>query len=117
MQLSAAASSNKSVLRRYLRHGTLPQLAAFDEAMRQGSMTRAAESLHMAQPTMSGHLRKLSEALGVELFESQGRQRVPTPAALALHEAAADVFAALERVDQVLRPLREPVGHAVAQQR
>ncbi len=52
-------------LRRYLRHGLMPQLAAFDAVMRLGSVTRASRALHMAQPTVSGHLRKLSDALGV----------------------------------------------------
>ena len=35
-------------LRRYLRHGLMPQLAAFDAVMRLGSVTRASEVLHMA---------------------------------------------------------------------
>ena len=46
--------------------------------MRIGNATRAAESLCMAQPTLSGHLRKLSDALGVRLFEQQGKRLVPT---------------------------------------
>ena len=55
-------------LRRYMRHGMLPQLAAFDAVMRLGSVTLASEALHMAQPTVSGHLRKLSDAMGVLCF-------------------------------------------------
>lgn len=102
----ATLDIDRRQLRRYLRHGTLPQLAALDEAMRQGSFSRAAESLHMAQPTLSGHIRKLSDALGVELFESHGRHRLPTPAAVALQQAAADIFHALARADGLLRQLR-----------
>lgn len=117
MDLSTERSgmTDRRALRRYLRHGTLPQLAALDEALRQGSFTRAAEALHMAQPTMSGHIRKLSETLGVPLFESQGRQMVPTPAALALQQATGDIYAALARADQALRDLRDsPAGATVA---
>ncbi len=40
-------------LRRYFRHGTLPQLAVFDAVARHASFTRAAEELHLAQPTVS----------------------------------------------------------------
>ena len=59
-------------LRRYVRHGTLPQLAALEAVVRLGSATRAAEALCIAQPTLSGQLRKLSDALGTldwPLFE------------------------------------------------
>jgi DNA-binding transcriptional LysR family regulator len=93
-------------LRRYLHHGMLPQLAAFDAVMRLGSVTLAAEALHMAQPTVSGHLRKLADAVGVPLFRCDGRRMQPTPAARALHEGALGVFAALHRLECAVAPLR-----------
>ena len=94
-------------LRRYLRHGMLPQLAAFDTVMRLGSVTRTADVLAMAQPTVSGHLRKLSEAIGLALFETRGRQLVPTAAAWALHAAVAEMFDSLARVDGELGAMRD----------
>ena len=99
-------------LRRYLRHGLMPQLAAFDAVMRLGSVTRASEALHMAQPTVSGHLRKLSDALGVTLFRCDGRRMVPTPPAQALHAGTREVFAALQGIECALEPLRESRAHA-----
>ncbi len=92
--------------RRYLRHGTLPQLAAFEAVVRLGSATLAAEALCIAQPTLSGHLRKLGETLGVRLFEMRGKHLVPTDAALVLLQTAHEVFAAFERCEQVLQGLR-----------
>ena len=92
--------------RRYLRHGMLPQLAAFEAVVRLGSATRAAEALCIAQPTLSGHLRKLGEALGVRLFELQGKRLVPTAAARAVLPVAHEVFAALECCERVLAGLR-----------
>jgi DNA-binding transcriptional LysR family regulator len=89
-----------------LRHGLLPQLAAFEAVVRLGSATRAAESLCIAPSTLSGHLRKLSDALGVRLFELQGKQLVPTAAAQPLIAAVGEVFDALTRCEQVLVPLR-----------
>ena len=74
--------------------------------MRLGSAARAAESLCIAQSTLSGHLRKLSEALGVRLFELQGKQLVPTLAARALIVGVDEVFEALIRCDRALAPLR-----------
>ena len=94
-------------LRRYLRHGTLPQLAAFEAVVRLGSATRAAQALCVAQPTISGHLKKLGDALGVRLFELRGKRLVPTAAALALLEATDEVSAALARCEQALGSYRE----------
>jgi len=94
-------------LRRYLRHGLMPQLAAFDAVMRLGSVTRASEALHMAQPTVSGHLRKLADALGVRLFRCDGRRMHPTAPARALHRGALGVFAALHDLETTLAPLRD----------
>lgn len=94
-------------LRRYMRHGMLPQLAAFDAVMRLGSVTRASEALHMAQPTVSGHLRKLSDAVGVPLFRCDGRRMHPTAPARALHEGTLGVFAALDDLESALAPLRD----------
>jgi DNA-binding transcriptional LysR family regulator len=94
-------------LRRYLRHGTLPQLAAFEAVVRLGSASRAAQALCVAQPTISGHLKKLGEALGVRLFELRGKRLVPTPAALALLAATDEVSAVLARCELALDAYRE----------
>jgi LysR family transcriptional regulator, low CO2-responsive transcriptional regulator len=94
-------------LRRYMRHGMLPQLAAFDAVMRLGSVTLASEALHMAQPTVSGHLRKLSDAMGVPLFRCDGRRMHPTAPARALHEGTIGVFAAFDDLESALAPLRD----------
>jgi DNA-binding transcriptional LysR family regulator len=93
-------------IRRYLRHGTLPQLQALEAVVRLGSVTRAAEALHLAQPTVSGHLRKLSQVAGLPLCEPGERGMVATEAGQALLAAAHDVFEALRRADATLAPLR-----------
>ena len=97
-------------LRRYLRHGTLPQLAALEAVVRLGSATRAAEALCIAQPTLSGHLRKLSDALDVRLFETRGKRLVPTGAALTVLRAAHEVSGALERCEEALAAHRVAAG-------
>jgi hypothetical protein len=93
-------------LRRYLRHGMLPQLATFEAVLRLRSATRAAEAMCIAQPTLSGHLRKLSEALGVALFTIRGKHFVPTEAALMLLRTSNEIFAALERCEAALADCR-----------
>ena len=93
-------------LQRFLRHGTMPQLKAFYAVMRLGSVTQAAELLCVAQPTLSGHLRKLSETLDVTLFVAQGKRLEPTEAANLLLETVQQVFATFELCEQRLAPLR-----------
>ena len=57
-----------SSIRRYLKHGMLPQLAVFEASARLGSFSRAAEELHLAQPTVSVQIKKLTETVGLPLF-------------------------------------------------
>jgi hypothetical protein len=45
---------------------------------REGSVTRACERLHLAQPTVSTQLRQLEKRVGARLFERQGRNLVLT---------------------------------------
>lgn len=98
-------------LRRYQRHhGMLPQLAALEAVVRLGSATGAAQALCIAQPTLSGHLRKLSEALDVRLFDMRGKRLVPTPAALVLLQGAQEVFRTFERCERELAVVRRGDG-------
>ncbi len=93
-------------VRRYLRHGMLPQLAVFESAARLGSYTRAAEALHVAQPTVSSQIKKLSEVLGLPLFEQIGKKVHLTAAGAALYEACGRVFDALAGIEDTLAALR-----------
>jgi DNA-binding transcriptional LysR family regulator len=93
-------------IRRYLRHGMLPQLAVFEAVCRLGSHTRAAEELHLAQPTVSTQMKKLAESLGMPLIEQNGKRLQMTEAGRELAAACADVFQRLEQVEERLRALR-----------
>jgi DNA-binding transcriptional LysR family regulator len=92
--------------RQFLKHGTLPQMAALEAIVRLGSFTRAAREMHMAQPTVSGLVRKLSDSAGAPLFEKNGRRVTPTAAGRRLYATAAEVFGALERARVELAALR-----------
>ena len=97
---------SRTRLRRYFRHGLLPQLIVFEAVARLGGVTRAAEELHLAQPTVSMQLKKLSAALGVVLFEQRGRRLHLTAAGHALRETCAELTALLARADERLAPWR-----------
>jgi DNA-binding transcriptional LysR family regulator len=97
-------------IRRYLRHGTLPQLRAFEAASRLGSLTRAAEELHMAQPTASVQVRKLAETIGLPLFEQIGKRILLTEAGRRVYAGCGAVFRALGEMEQGLVELRGAAG-------
>ncbi|GGO75403.1 transcriptional regulator [Marinobacterium nitratireducens] len=62
------------------------QLRAFHAVASQGSYTKAAEMLHVTQPTLSDHVKSLEERYGVKLFRRQGRGVVLTGLGRALLE-------------------------------
>jgi DNA-binding transcriptional LysR family regulator len=56
-------------------------LQAFVMVMQTGSVSRAAERLHLTQPAISKRLRTLEDEFGVRLFDAVGRGIQPTHAA------------------------------------
>ena len=52
----------------------LRQLVYFDAVVRLGGFTRAAESLHIAQPAISAQIRRLETELGAELLQRSTRR-------------------------------------------
>lgn len=93
-------------IRRYLKHGTLPQLRAFEASARLRSFTRAAEELHMAQATASVQIKKLTETVGLLLFEPAGKGLQLTEAGRRVYAGCGEVFRALSSMEQGLLALR-----------
>ncbi len=87
-------------LRRYFRHGFLPQLIAFEACVRHGSVTRAAEELALAQPTVSCLVRKLAETVGSPVLVLKARRIEPTEAGRELLGLCDEIFPAFERYDE-----------------
>ena len=101
-----SSASPQASIRRYLRHGTLPQLAVFEAVARLGSFTRAGEELHLAQPTVSVQIRKLSETVGTPLLELVGKQIHLTEAGRALYAASEQIFGVFKSVENQLLDTR-----------
>ena len=53
---------------------TFRQLRVFAEVARQGSVQRAAESLHLTPPAVSMQLKEVERQVGLTLFDRSGRQ-------------------------------------------
>lgn len=75
-----------------IRHVSLRQLQIFEAVVRLGGYTRAAQTLHLTQPTVSMQIKKLSEALGLPLLEQVGRQAQPTAAGRDVYIAAQEIL-------------------------
>lgn len=96
----------QSSIRRYLKHGTLPQLSVFEAIARLGSYTRAAEELHMAQPTVSVQIRKLTETVGLPLLEQVGKRVHLTESGRELLEACREIFQVLVKIEDRFASIR-----------
>ena len=97
----------RSRIRRYLRHGMLPQLAVFEAVARLGSFTRAAEELFMAQPTVSIQIKKLTETLQLPLLEQVGKKILLTEGGRELAAACEEIFGRFGALDDRLASLRD----------
>lgn len=95
-----------AISRRYFRHGTLTQLWVFQAIARHGSFTRAAEELHLAQPTVSIQMKKLAETAGTPLFAPAGRGVVLTQAGREMLATVDELFASFVGLESRLAALR-----------
>ncbi len=90
-------------------------LLYFWTVAREGSITKACDKLMLAQPTISGQLRKLEESLGGKLFDRVGRDLVLTELGRMTYKYADEIFTiGQELVDAVRgRPTGRPIRLAV----
>ncbi|MHC8411625.1 transcriptional regulator CynR [Pseudomonas sp. Hz4] len=72
-----------------------------------GGFTRAAEALHVSQPTLSQQVRQLEETLGVSLFDRTSRAVKPTDAGQAYIECARRVLVELEAGKRALHDVKD----------
>src|SRR3954469_7976038 len=86
--------------RRYFRHGLLPQLIAFEACLRLGGVTRAAEELTLAQPTVSGLLRRLSETVGEPVLQTKGGRVEVTAAGDDVAVLCREILESLQRFEE-----------------
>jgi LysR family glycine cleavage system transcriptional activator len=70
--------------------------------VRHGGVSRAAERLHLTQGAVSHQIRALQEALGLALFEKDGRRLLPTAALQAYVERLEAAFLEIETATQAL---------------
>src|SRR6218665_988104 len=84
----------------------LKQIRAFLAIAETGSVTRAAELLHVVQPAISRQLKLLEEELGVTLFERDRQGMLLTEAGRLLSERAGRALRELDSARLELKPAR-----------
>ena len=72
-------------------------LKYFLAVAREGSITRAAECLHMTQPPLSRQMKDLEEETGVQLFKRASKRLTLTPEGLLLRKRAEEMVELFEK--------------------
>ena len=90
----------------------------FWTVVREGGVTRASEKLNVSQPTVSGQLRELEEALGEKLLARAGRTVVLTDVGRTVYRYADEIFGLGRELQQAVKgrvthPARLAVGVAM----
>jgi DNA-binding transcriptional LysR family regulator len=86
---------------------SLRQIEVFRAIMVGGSISEAARSLLIAQPSVSRVLQLMEERLGFLLFERTRGRLYPTPDAKRIFEEVEVAYAGVQRVDDLVRALVE----------
>ena len=85
-------------------------LRYFLAVAREENMTRAAELLHVTQPTLSKTLKSLEEELGKKLFTRRSFSIRLTDEGMLLRDRAEDLVAMADKIEQEFMSLDEITG-------
>jgi len=89
-----------------MRHSTLRQLELFEAIARLGSFTRAAEELFLTQPTVSMQIKKLSNTVGMPLFEQVGKKIFLTDIGHELHRTCLGISEHLSNFEMIAADMK-----------
>jgi len=92
----------------------LRQIEAFKAVVESGTVSRAADILHVSQPAVSKLLLHLEEDTGLQLFERTKGRLVPTKRGVRLYEEIDRIFAGVSQLESAVDfILREDQGRLV----
>ena len=89
-----------------MRHSTLRQLEVFEAIARLKSFTRAAEELFLTQPTVSMQIKKLTDEIGLPLFEQIGKKIYLTDAGKELYQTCLGIFEHFSRFEMIASDMK-----------
>lgn len=82
------------------------QVEAFKAVIEKGSVTAAATSMHVSQPSVSRLLRSLEESVGFPLFDRKKGRLLPTPEAMLFYEEIQRYFRNFQRLAHTAADIR-----------
>ena len=85
----------------------LRTLKYFLTVAREENFTRAAELLHITQPTLSRQLMQLEEEVGAQLFNRLSRKITLTQAGLILRRRAEEIVGLVQKTEKEISRLEE----------
>ncbi len=85
----------------------------FVAAYEVGSITRAAEREHIAQPALSVHIQQIEDELQVQLFERSAQGVNPTPAGRHFYGICQDLLGRLESVGEEMQAFNGDVAGSI----
>ena len=89
-----------------MMHVSLRQLRTFEAVARLRSFSRAAEELHVTQPTVSKQIRLLSDEIGLALLEQIGKKVFLTEAGEHLYATCGDWLETWSRFEQTIADMK-----------
>ena len=92
----------------------LRQLEAFRATMRSGSITDAAEIMHISQPSVSRLIADLEQAIGFPLFLRTGRGLTATVEARTFYDGVEGMFVGVDRLKELADSIRTTSGDVVS---
>lgn len=91
-----------------------PRKARFFVAVCEaGSISRAAEREHIAQPALTVHIQQLEDELRTRLFERSAQGVTPTPAGRHFYGFCQDLLRRLDAIDQEMRAFSGEVAGSI----
>ncbi len=85
-------------------------LRYFLAVAREGSMTGAANFLHVTQPTLSRQIKDLEDELGTKLFARHSRSVTLTSAGMRLRKRAEEILEMIEKTEAEFAVKEESIG-------
>jgi len=92
----------------------LRQLEAFRATIRAGSITEAANMMHISQPSVSRLIADLERSAGFPLFARIGRGLTPTVEGQQFYKGVEGMFVGIDRLEDLAKSIRNAQGGTIS---
>ncbi len=86
------------------------QLRIFQKVIETEGFSKAAEAVHLTQPTISSHIRDLEEHFGCRLLDRMGKRTLPTGAGRLLYDYSLKITRLAEEAEDAMARFMGVIG-------